>query len=186
MTLYGYARVSTNEQNLTLQIKALRIAGCEIIRTEKVTGSSRNKQIELNLLMEFLRTGDTLVVTRIDRLARSVKDLQDIFYNLNQRKVTLMVIEQPIDTRTATGKAFLDILSVFSEFENNLRRERQMDGIIAAKARGVYRGRKSSIDYHEVYRLRAKDKIGATDISRKLGIARSSVYRILNKNKHSL
>jgi len=179
MALYGYARVSTNDQDLALQIQTLRAAGCEIIREEKASGSSRDGRNELQLLLDFLRPGDTLIVTRIDRLARSIKDLQDTVYALNQQGITLKATEQPVDTRTAAGKAFLDMLGVFAEFETNLRRERQMEGIAAAKARGVYRGRKPSIDPAEVYRLYTAEKMGATAIARQLGIGRASVYRAL-------
>jgi DNA invertase Pin-like site-specific DNA recombinase len=129
-------------------------------------------------LLEFLRDGDTLVVTRIDRLARSVRDLQDIVHELKARKVTLKATEQPIDTGTAAGKAFLDMLGVFAEFETNLRKERQLEGIAAAKARGVYKGRKPSIDAAEVRRLAATG-MGGTEVARQLGIARASVYRLL-------
>ncbi|EMB3424396.1 recombinase family protein [Salmonella enterica subsp. enterica serovar Enteritidis] len=176
MALYGYARVSTSDQDLTLQTQILRAAGCEIIRAEKASGSGRTGRSELQLLLEFLRPGDTLMVTRVDRLARSIKDLQDIVYALS---VTLRATEQPVDTRSAAGKAFLDMLGVFAEFETNLRRERQMEGIAAAKARGVYRGRKPSIDPAEVYRLYTIEKMGATAIARQLGIGRASVYRAL-------
>lgn len=179
MALYGYARVSTSDQDLTLQTQILRAAGCEIIRAEKASGSSRTGRSELQLLLEFLRPGDTLMVTRVDRLARSIKDLQDIVYALNQQGVTLRATEQPVDTRSAAGKAFLDMLGVFAEFETNLRRERQMEGIAAAKARGVYRGRKPSIDHAEVWRLYTTEKMGATAIARQLGIGRASVYRAL-------
>ncbi|WP_387691832.1 recombinase family protein [Photorhabdus sp. RM71S] len=180
MALYGYARVSTNDQDLALQSQMLRVAGCEIIRAEKASGTKRDGRSELQLLLDFLRPGDTLIVTRIDRLARSIKDLQDIVYSLNQRGITLKATEQPVDTRTAAGKAFLDMLGVFAEFETNLRRERQLEGIAAAKARGVYRGRKSSIDPAEVYRLYVVEKMGATAIARQLGIGRASVYRVLD------
>jgi DNA invertase Pin-like site-specific DNA recombinase len=179
MALYGYARVSTSDQDYTLQEQALRAAGCEVVRAEKVTGTSRTGRTELQVLLDFLRRGDTLVVTRIDRLARSIKDLQDIVYTLKEQGVTLKATEQPIDTRSAAGKAFLDMLGVFAEFETNLRRERQLEGIAAAKARGVYRGRKPSIDPAEVHRLRVKEKLGATEIARRLGVGRASVYRAL-------
>lgn len=179
MALYGYARVSTSDQDLTLQTQILRAAGCEIIRAEKASGSSRTGRSELQLLLEFLRPGDTLMVTRVDRLARSIKDLQDIVYALTQQGVTLRATEQPVDTRSAAGKAFLDMLGVFAEFETNLRRERQMEGIAAAKARGVYRGRKPSIDPAEVWHLYTTEKMGATAIARQLGIGRASVYRAL-------
>ncbi|MBD2801760.1 recombinase family protein [Xenorhabdus sp. M] len=180
MALYGYARVSTNDQDLALQLQMLRVAGCEIIRAEKASGTKRDGRSELQLLLDFLHPGDTLIVTRIDRLARSIKDLQDIVYSLNQRGITLKATEQPVDTRPAAGKAFLDMLGVFAEFETNLRRERQLEGIAAAKARGVYRGRKSSIDPAEVYRLYVVEKMGATAIARQLGIGRASVYRVLD------
>ena len=125
-----------------------------------------------------LNAGDTLVVTRIDRLARSLKDLQDIVHELKAKGVALRATEQPVDTGTAAGKAFLDMLGVFAEFETNLRRERQLEGISAAKARGVYRGRKPSIDVAEVKRLK-EFGLGPTAIARKLGIGRASVYRAL-------
>jgi len=179
MALYGYARVSTSDQDFTLQEQALRAAGCDVVRAEKVTGSTRTGRTELQLLLDFIRQGDTLVVTRIDRLARSIKDLQDIVFTLKERGVTLKATEQPIDTRSAAGKAFLDMLGVFAEFETNLRRERQLEGIAAAKARGVYRGRKPSIDPAEVQRLRVEEKLGATEIARRLGVSRASVYRAL-------
>jgi len=179
MALYGYARVSSNDQDFTLQEQALRAAGCEVIRAEKATGTSRTGRTELQVLLDFLRCGDTLVVTRIDRLARSIKDLQDIVFALKAQGVTLKATEQPIDTRTAAGKAFLDMLGVFAEFETNLRRERQIEGIAAAKSRGVYRGRKPSVDTAEIKRLRDEEKLGATEIARRLGIGRATVYRAL-------
>jgi DNA invertase Pin-like site-specific DNA recombinase len=179
MALYGYARVSTTEQDLTIQEQALRAAGCQVVRAEKVTGTRRVGRTELDLLMSFLHPGDTLVVTRVDRLARSIKDLQDIVYDLKARDVTLKATEQPVDTRTAAGKAFLDMLGVFAEFETNLRRERQLEGIAQAKAKGIYKGRKPSIDAAEIRRLRHEEKLGATTIARRLGIGRASVYRAL-------
>jgi DNA invertase Pin-like site-specific DNA recombinase len=186
MALYGYARVSTADQDCTLQEHALRAAGCEIIRAEKVSATRREGRTELALLLEFLRPGDTLVVTRVDRLARSIKDLQDIVYVLKDRGVTLRATEQPIDTQRAAGKAFLDMLGVFAEFETNLRRERQMEGITAAKARGVYRGRKPSIDPAEVQRLHTEERLGASVIARRLGIGRASVYRALARREGGL
>src|SRR6202043_1898455 len=170
MSLYGYARVSTVDQDLAIQRAALKAAGCEVIRAEKASGTRRDGRSELQVLLDFLRAGDTLVVTRIDRLARSLKDLQDIVHELKGRGVALKATEQPVDTGTAAGKAFLDMLGVFAEFETNLRRERQLEGIAQAKARGVYRGRKPSIDMAEIRRLRDQDGLGATAIARRLGI----------------
>ena len=179
MALYGYARVSTTDQDLTIQPQALRAAGCQVIRSEKKTGTKREGRTELDLLLDFLRDGDTLVVTRIDRLARSMKDLQDIVHDLKGRGVALKATEQPIDTGTAAGKAFLDMLGVFAEFETNLRRERQMEGIAAAKAKGVYKGRPVTIDPAEIRRLHQEERLGAAAIARRLGVARSSIYRIM-------
>jgi DNA invertase Pin-like site-specific DNA recombinase len=178
MVMYGYARVSTNDQDLTTQIEALKAAGCETIRDEKRSGTTREGRKELEILLAFLRKGDTLVVTRIDRLARSVADLQDVVREVKTKGAHLKATEQPIDTSTAAGKAFLDMLGVFAEFETNLRKERQMEGIAKAKAEGVYRGRKPSIDAAQVRAL-AAEGIGATEIARRLKIGRASVYRML-------
>jgi DNA invertase Pin-like site-specific DNA recombinase len=180
MPLYGYARVSTLDQDLSIQRDALKAAGCEVIRAEKASGARRDGRTELQVLLDFLHVGDTLVVTRIDRLARSLNDLQDIVHELKARGVALKATEQPVDTGTAAGKAFLDMLGVFAEFETNLRRERQLEGI-GAKARGVYKGRRPSIDAGEILRLRDVEKLGPAAIARRLGIGRASVYRLLGK-----
>jgi DNA invertase Pin-like site-specific DNA recombinase len=179
MSLYGYARVSTLDQDLGLQRASLEAAGCGVIRAETASGSRRDGRTELQTLLDFLHAGDTLVVTRIDRLARSLKDLQDIVHELKAKGVALRATEQPVDTGTAAGKAFLDMLGVFAEFETNLRRERQLEGIKAAKERGVYKGRRPSIDTAEVRRLREQEKLGPAAIARRLGIGRASVYRVL-------
>lgn len=179
MTMYGYARVSTADQDLTLQRDALKAAGCEIIREEKASGTSTKGRTALATLREFMRKGDTLVVTRIDRLARSIGDLQDIVRSLKENGIALKATEQPIDTSAAAGKAFLDMLGVFAEFETNLRRERQLEGIAKAKALGVYKGRKPSVDVAKVRELQATG-LGPTAIAEKLQIGRASVYRVLN------
>src|SRR5271163_1537108 len=181
MTTIGYARVSTLDQDLSLQHAALKAAGCTVVRSEKRSGASTEGRAELRTAIDFLRTGDTLMVTRIDRLARSIGDLQDIVRELRAKGVSLKATEQPIDTSTAAGKAFLDMLGVFAEFETNLRRERQFEGIQQAKARGVYKGRKPSIDVVEILRLRRDEKLGPAAIARRLGIGRASVYRLLGK-----
>ena len=185
MPLYVDLRLrrSTLDQDFPIQHAALKTAGCEVIRAEKASGTGRDGRTELQALLEFLRAGDTLVVTRIDRLARSLKDLQDqdIVYELKARDVAVKATEQPVDTGTAAGKAFLDMLGVFAEFETNPRRERQLEGISAAKARGVYHGRKPSIDAAEVRRLHGEENLGPAAIARRLGIGRASVYRLLGK-----
>ncbi len=178
MAIYGYARVSTTDQDLSLQVEALKAVGCEVVRSEKVSGTSTAGRNELRTLLDFLREGDELVVTRIDRLARSIKDLQDIVFELREKGAVLKATEQPIDTSTAAGKCFLDMLGVFAEFETNLRRERQLEGIERAKQRGVYKGRKPSISTEKVRELKQLG-MGATAIARELGIGRASVYRVL-------
>ena len=181
MPIYGYARVSTLDQDLGIQRAALKAAGCKVVRAEKASGTRRDGRTELQVLLDFVQPGDTPVVTRIDRLARSMKDLQNIVNGLKGKSVALRATEQPVDTGTAASKAFLDMLGVFAEFETNLRRERQLEGIKAAKARGIYKGRKPSIDVAAVRRLRDKEKLGPAAIARQLGIGRASVYRVLGK-----
>ena len=176
---YGYARVSTEDQDLTIQIEALE-NHVDDVRTEKQSGTSLANRSELNILLEFMREGDTLVVTRIDRLARSIADLQKIVEVLKSKGIALQATEQPIDTSSAAGKAFLDMLGVFAEFETNLRRERQMEGIAKAKTAGKYKGRRKSIDENVVRSLH-QEGIGATAIAKELGIGRASVYRVLKK-----
>jgi DNA invertase Pin-like site-specific DNA recombinase len=129
-------------------------------------------------VLDFLREGDVPMVTRIDRLARSIGDLQDIVRAVRARGASLKATEQPIDTSTAAGKCFLDMLGVFAEFETNLRRERQLEGIAKAKAAGVYKGRPASIDAAQVRAMKAEG-LGASEIAKALKIGRASVYRVL-------
>ena len=133
---------------------------------------------ELNTLLSFLREGDELVITRIDRLARSIFDLQRIAGALSDKGVSLRATEQAVDTSSSAGKCFFDMLGVFAEFETNLRRERQMEGIAKAKAAGKYKGRKQSVDGNKIRELHEAG-IGASKIARELGIGRASVYRYL-------
>ena len=105
MALYGYARVSTVDQDFSIQQAALKAAGCEVIRAETASGARRDGRTELQVLLDFLRAGDTLVVTRIDRLARSLKDLQDIVHELKAKGVALRATEQPVDTGTAARRS---------------------------------------------------------------------------------
>lgn len=177
---YGYARVSTLDQDTTIQEDALQHAGCDRIWQEKASGTTRHDRDELESLLGYLRPGDTLVVTRIDRLARSLKDLQDIVHDLKGRGVHLQATEQPIDTSTAAGKAFLDMLGVFAEFETSLRKERQLEGIAKAKLAGKYKG-KSPLDEgkkQEVIRL-FQDGVKQVDIIKQAGVGRTSVHNIL-------
>ena len=176
---HGYARCSTQSQDLEIQRNALLAAGCEVVREEKVSGTSLKGRSELNTLLEFLRKGDELVVTRIDRLARSMRDLQNIVYELTEKGVNLSATEQSINTSTPEGKCFLDMLGVFAEFETRLRHERQMEGIKKAKEKGVYKGRKQTLDVAKIKEL-ASEGLMKTEIAKRLGIGRASVYRALN------
>jgi DNA invertase Pin-like site-specific DNA recombinase len=178
MTVLGYARVSATDQDLSIQEAALKAAGCDVIRSEKRSGTTTTGREELQTILQFLRQGDVLMVTRIDRLARSVGDLQDIVRAVRARGATLRATEQPIDTSTAAGKCFLDMLGVFAEFETNLRRERQLEGIAKAKAAGVYEGGPPSIEASRVRDLKAQG-MRPTDIAKALKIGRASVYRVL-------
>lgn len=136
----------TVDQNLDGQIEALAAAGCGVVRQEQRSGATLEGRPELKTILDFIHPGETLVVTRIDRLARSMQDLQTIVARLKEKGAHLAATEQPVDTSTAAGKAFFDMLGVFAEFETNLRRERQAEGIKAAKRKGVYRGRPPKID----------------------------------------
>ena len=175
---YGYARISTSDQDLEIQKTALITAGCDVVREEKVSGTSLKGRSELNTLLEFLRTGDELVVTRIDRLARSMRDLQNIVNDLTEKGVHLSATEQLVNTKTPEGKCFLEMLGVFAEFETRLRHERQMEGIKKAKEKGVYKGRKQTVDVAKIKEL-ASEGLMKTEIAKRLGVGRATVYRAL-------
>jgi len=147
-----------------------------MVRTEQKSGATLDGRPELKTILEFIHPGETLVITRIDRLARSLSDLQAIVRVLKDKGAHLAATEQPVDTSTATGKAFFDMLGVFAEFETNLRRERQAEGIAAAKHRGVYRGRRPKIDMEEIQQKLAAGKT-PTEIAQELGVSRGTVYK---------
>src|SRR5215470_4439657 len=178
MTIIGYARVSSTDQDLSIQEAALKAAGCDTIRAEKRSGTTTEGREELRTVLDFLRKGDVLMVTRIERLARSIGDLQDIVRALRAKGASLKATEQPIDTNTAAGKCFLDMLGVFAEFETNLRKERQLEGIAKAKAEGVYKGGKPSIPVDEVKQLKAAGR-SITEIAETFDVSRVAIYRAL-------
>ena len=172
----GYARVSSVGQNLESQSIALKEYGCEKIFQEKVSGTSTKGREQLKEMLNFVRESDEVVFTRTDRVARSVLDLQLIVKELSEKGVSLTATEQPISTKDATSKCFLDMLSVFAEFETNLRKERQMDGIKANKDK--FKGRGQTIDVSKIKELKTKG-LGATAIAKEMNIDRTSVYRLL-------
>jgi len=176
----AYLRVSSSSQSLIIQREAVSKLNIQKIFEEKVSGTSTQGRDKLKECLDFVREGDELVITRIDRLARSVLDLQLIVKELNDKGVNLTATEQPISTKDATSKCFLDMLGVFAELETNLRKERQMEGIAKAKANGVYKGGKKKINVDEIKRLKAEG-YGATKIAKELNIHRDSVYRLLKK-----
>lgn len=179
-TLVGYARVSTTDQDHAIQVDRLTAAGCSRIFSEKKSGTSKDGRTALDECLAYLREGDTLVFTKIDRLARSSRDLQNIVYDLESRGITIMALDQAIDTRTPHGKAFLGMLAVFAEFETNIRKERQLEGIAKAKAEGIYTGRKPTA-LTQAAQIKALLAAGATKpaIAKQLGISVSSVYNAI-------
>lgn len=181
MSKVGYGRVSTQDQSLDVQIEKLKEAGCSKIFTDIASGSNTQRKGYLALL-DYLRSGDTLVVTRIDRIARSVLDLQKLVIELRSNGIQLLAIEQPISTNSASGKAFLDMLAVFAEFELNIRKERQLEGIAAAKDAGKYKGRTPlSNDIKNKVKILYTKRLTISAIARELNISRNSVYKIVRQ-----
>lgn len=181
MTKVGYARVSSSSQNLEIQLQSLRDAGCEKVFSEKVTRTSLKQREALQECLDWLREGDTLVVTRLDRLARSGRDLHDVVAQLSSKDVGFQCLQQgAVNTTTSMGKFVLGILGAIAEFETDIRRERQREGIEKAKAAGRYKGRKPSVDAAEILRLKS-DGVSPTAIAKRMGIGRASVYRALKQ-----
>jgi DNA invertase Pin-like site-specific DNA recombinase len=174
----GYARVSSAGQSLDIQREQLQAAGCERIFEEKRSGRSAADREALEDALGFVREGDTLVVTRLDRLARSITDLRQIVDGLTAKGVGFRCLQQgALDTTRSDGKLLLNILGSFAEFEADIRRERQMEGIAKAKERGVYRGRRPSIDSEGIAKALSEGE-SPTAVAKRFGVARSSVYRL--------
>jgi len=184
MAIVGYARVSTIDQDFESQIALLEQAGCTKIFSEKLSGTKRKGREQLEACIDYLREGDIFLVTRIDRLARSIRDLQNLVHQLHDKGVVLQATEQSFDISTSAGKAFFDMLGVFAEFENNIRRERQLEGIAAAKAKGKYKGGKPTamIKAPQVMAL-LQQGINRKEIAQQVAISIASVYRIIRENK---
>ena len=179
MTVIGYARVSTTDQDLSIQEAALKAAGCDVIRAEKRSGTTHARPRGAAHGSRFPRQGRRAAWSP----ASTGSPARSAIFKTScapsrPRARSLKATEQPIDTGTAAGKCFLDMLGVFAEFETNLRRERQLEGIAKAKAAGVYKGRPASIDAARVRELKAQG-LGATEIAKALKIGRASVYRVL-------
>ena len=180
--LIGYARVSSTGQSLDVQIDALTAAGCEKIYSEKRSGRTAADRPELHRGLDQLRAGDQLIVTRLDRLARSVGDLHHIIGQITATGADFRCLQQGgVDTASSTGKLMLAILGAVAEFENDIRRERQRDGIDRARERGVYQGRPATIDRAEIAAL-AQSGLTPAAIARTLNISRASVYRLSTRD----
>ena len=178
--LIGYARVSTTDQDLKVQRESLRRGGVGVVFEEKASGTKRDGRTELQKVLSILGKGDALVVTRLDRLGRSLRDLANIAHEIEQAGAHLKVLEQSVDTSSAAGRAFFGMLATFAAFETDVRRERQLEGIAMAKREGVYKGGKPRLDRERVKEL-ADTGLGPAAIARELGMARSSVYRLLQE-----
>jgi DNA invertase Pin-like site-specific DNA recombinase len=184
--LVGYARVSSTGQNLDSQIEALEKVGCEKIFKEKKSGTDTKDRLELQNVLDFVREGDTLVVTRIDRCSRSVSDLYKILETLKEKKVEFKATNQNIDTTTSTGKLMLGMLSIIAEFENDLRRERQFEGIKKAKELGKFK-KKKSLTEEQVIEIIELQKTDLTNqmIADKFDIGRSTMLKYIAEYKKS-
>jgi len=180
MSLVGYVRVSSLDQDTTTQNDRVNSAGCEKVFSEKQSGTTTKGRSALAKCLEYMREGDTLVITKIDRLARSARDLHNIVYDLEKRGISLMVLDQSIDTSTPHGRAFLGMLATFAEFETNIRKERQLEGIAKAKTEGKYIGRKATAQAKkpEILAMVAEG-VPKTEIAKRVGISIASVYNVL-------
>jgi DNA invertase Pin-like site-specific DNA recombinase len=179
MTAVGYARVSSAGQDLAVQLEKLK--DCDKVFKEKRSGVDAGRP-ELKRCLEYLREGDTLLVTKLDRLARSTSDLYGVVSQLAEKGVEFKVIDDPaIDTSSRTGKLVMGILALIAEFENDIRRERQTDGIAKARDRGVRFGRKPLLVTETIKKVRKLRKAGKTvpEIMRRVRLSKASVYRAL-------
>lgn len=180
--LVGYARTSTLDQKagIDAQVRDLVAAGCDKLFQEQVSSVDVANREQLALALEFVREGDTLVVTKLDRLARSVAHLMTILEALRAKRVALRILSLGIDTSTPTGKLMLTMLGGVAEFEREIMLERQREGIAKAKAEGKYKGRKPTARAKsDEIRFLHESGVGPTEIARRLAIGRASVYRVL-------
>jgi len=175
---FGYARVSTTDQNLWSQQDALRTAGAEEIYLDRFSGTKAFRP-ELDKLRSRLRSGDTLMVTRLDRLGRSTKDLLELITNLDSLGVNLKVLEQQIDTGSAEGRLFFTMIAAFAEFEREIMRARTLDGLAAARARGRKGGRKPALtkSQREIARNLVASGASISQVALDLGVSRPTIYR---------
>ncbi|MGO8083763.1 recombinase family protein [Rhizobium leguminosarum] len=179
MTKIGYARVSTIDQDFELQQERLKAEGCVIVRAEKVSGASREGRTELATVIEFLREGDELVVTRLDRLGRDTRDVLNIVHECEQRGAFVTILDPHVSTRGEMGQVILTVLGMVAQMERRFIKERQREGIDRAKSAGKYKGGTIRIDRQKIRDLAASG-VGATAVAKAIGCSRMQVYRVLN------
>ncbi|MBY3565696.1 recombinase family protein [Rhizobium laguerreae] len=179
MTKIGYARVSTIDQDFEIQRQRLQAEGCVIVRAEKVSGASRDGRIELATIIDFLREGDELVVTRLDRLGRDTRDVLNIVHECEQRGAFVTILDPHVSTRGEMGHLILTVLGMVAQMERRFIKERQREGIDRAKSTGKYKGGTVRIDHQKIRDLSASG-MGAMAIAKTIGCSRMQVYRVLS------
>lgn len=177
MARVGYARVSSIDQDLEIQIAKLKAEGCDIVRSEKVSGASRDGRIELDTVIQFLRHGDELMVSRLDRLGRDTRDVLNLIHECEQKGAFVTVLDPHVSTRGEMGHLVLTVLGMVAQMERRFIRERQREGIVRAKEQGVYKGGKRRIDRAIVVEL-SNEGLGPSEIAKRLRCSRMQVYRI--------
>ena len=180
--IVGYARVSSAGQSLAVQLQKLVGVGCTKVFREKKSATRGSIRPRLRECLDWVREGDTMVVTRLDRIARSVLDLASIVEEIKSKGVAFRVLDQGIDTSTSEGRLMFNMLSAFAEFENDIRRERQQEGIERAKANGVRFGRKRLLGEEEkaqIRKMRLNDRLTIEQLQQRFRVGRSTIYRAL-------
>ena len=180
MARIGYARVSTLDQDLGGQVARLKAEGCGVIRSEKVSGGSREGRAELATILSFLRPDDELVVTRLDRLGRDTRDVLNLIHEAEERRAFVTVLDPHVSTRGEMGHIVLTVLGMVAQMERRFIKERQREGIAQAKAEGVYTGGKRRLDRDRIHALHAEGS-GPAAIARAVGCSRMQVYRVLQE-----
>ncbi|ESY94643.1 recombinase family protein [Mesorhizobium sp. LNHC209A00] len=181
MARIGYARVSTADQDLETQVAKLRAERCEVIRSEKVSGGSREGRTELATIIDFLRPGDELVVTRLDRLGRDTRDVLNLIHECERRGAFMTVLDPHVSTRGEMGHIVLTVLGMVAQMERRFIKERQREGIEKARREGVYKGGQSRIDRDLIFRLKLAG-LRPSEIAKKVACSRMQVYRILRSS----
>lgn len=186
--LVGYARVSTQDQNPALQLDALNGAGCGKVFTEKASGASRERP-QLKAALDYVRAGDTLVVWKLDRLARSIKQLIETVEEMDERKIGLRSLTEAIDTTTAGGKLVFHVFAALAEFERGVIRERTKAGLEAARERGKLGGRPPALKASDLAAAKAMlrdPEITVAEVAKRLGVVPSTLYRHLPKARSTV